>query len=85
MLYEVITNDRRNVDRLWSLSPVPEGQPRNLGAGRSPAFSPDSQWIVYTARVRGRWSLYRIRPDGSGRHPIGEGTLDELDPSYNFV
>jgi len=73
----------RNLDRLWSLSPVPGGQPRDLGPGRSPAFSPDSRWIVYTARIKGRWSLYRIRPDGSGRRPIGQGTLDELDPSFS--
>ena len=33
--------------------------------------------------LKGRWSLYRIRPDGSGRRPIGQGTLDELDPSFS--
>jgi hypothetical protein len=78
------SSDHRDVDRLFSLSPVqPGGAPRDLGPGRSPAFSPDSHWIVYTVRVKGRWSLYRIRPDGSGRRPIGQGTLDEIDPSFS--
>jgi hypothetical protein len=77
------SSDHRDADRLFSQSPVQGGAPRELGPGRSPAFSPDSGWIVYTARVKGRWSLYRIRPDGSGRRPIGQGTLDELDPSFS--
>jgi TolB protein len=77
------SSDHRDADRLFSQSPVQGGTPRDLGPGRSPAFSPDSGWIVYTARVKGRWSLYRIRPDGSGRRPIGQGTLDELDPSFS--
>ena len=77
------SSDFRDTDRLFSQSPVQGGTRRDLGPGRSPAFSPDSAWIVYSARVKGRWSLYRIRPDGSGRRPIGQGTLDELDPSFS--
>jgi hypothetical protein len=78
------SSDHPGADRLFSLSPVQAGgTPRDLGPGRTPAFSPDSGWIVYSVRVKGRWSLYRIRPDGSGRRPIGQGTLDELDPSFS--
>ena len=70
-------------DQLMSRSPALDGPVRQIGAGRSPAFSPDSEWIVYSAPVAGRWALYRIRADGSGRRPIGRGQLDELDPSFS--
>jgi Tol biopolymer transport system component len=75
--------DDRGRDVLMSRMPVVDGVVRRLGPGRTPAFSPDSQWIVYSAQVKGRWSLHRIRPDGSGRRAIGRGTFDELEPSFS--
>jgi len=36
------------------------------GLEYSPSFSPDGQWIVYTAEEAGQADLYRVHPDGSG-------------------
>jgi TolB protein len=60
-----------------------EGEPARLGPGRDPSFSPDGQWIVYSARAKGVWSLYRVRPDGSGRARIGIGTADQMQPAVS--
>lgn len=73
----------RGRDVLMSRTPALDGEVRRLGPGRDPAFSPDSQWIVYTARVGRRWALHRIRADGSGRRPIGTGNFNEYQPSFS--
>ena len=67
----------RGQDVLMSRSPVIGGTVRRLGPGRDPAFSPDSEWVVYTARIGRRWALYRIRADGSGRRQVGTGNFNE--------
>ena len=36
------------------------------GLEYSPSFSPDGQWVVFTAEPDGQADVYRIRPDGSG-------------------
>ena len=36
------------------------------GLEYSPFFSPDGQWVVFTAEPAGQADVYRIRPDGSG-------------------
>jgi Tol biopolymer transport system component len=33
-------------------------------------YSPDGQWIVFRLEDHGRYTLYRVRPDGSDLHPI---------------
>jgi hypothetical protein len=75
--------DDRGRDHVWSRMPALDGPVRRLGPGRDPAFSPDGEWIVYSALVQGQWRLYRIRPDGSARRALGRGTLDELQPSVS--
>ena len=67
------------------MSRVPplDGPIRRLGPGKDPSFSPDSEWIVYSARVGKVWQLFRIRPDGSGRHPVGRSTLDSVQPAFS--
>lgn len=69
--------------------PVPDGENRRLAPGRDPDFSPDGQWIVYSARVGDGWRLYRMRPDGSARAPLGRGVLDaehpRVSPDGGFV
>jgi hypothetical protein len=79
-----VAAEPRGRDRLMSRIPPEGGELRTLGAGRSPSFSPDGQWLAYSALVdRSHWQLARIRPDGSGRKTIGESTLDELQPSFS--
>jgi hypothetical protein len=64
--------------------PPRAGEEHVLGPGRSPAFSPDGEWIVFSAAVqRTKWRLYRIRADGSGRKAVGQSTLDQLQPSFS--
>ena len=36
------------------------------GLEYSPSFSPDGQWVVFTAEPDGQADVYRIRPDGTG-------------------
>jgi len=43
---------------------------RALAPGRDPVFHPEG-WIVYTAPSAASWQLRRIRPDGTGRAPLG--------------
>ena len=74
----------RGRDVLVTQMPPLDGKVRKLGPGRSPSFSPDGQWIVFSAPVeRSRWRLYRIRPDGSGRKAIGSSSFDELQPTFS--
>jgi TolB protein len=77
------TYDDRGHEVLAVRQPPVEGEVRIIGPGRSPAFSPDSRWIVYSGPVARAWRLYRVRPDGSGRARIGDGTLDELEPAVS--
>jgi tricorn protease len=57
---------------IWTL-PAENGRPRNLTrtsgvAERSPAWSPDGQWIAYSADVDGdNYELYVTQSDGRGQ------------------
>ncbi|MBW2270119.1 MAG: PD40 domain-containing protein [Deltaproteobacteria bacterium] len=76
--------DEHGRDQLMTRSPALDGPLRRLGPGRFPAFSPDSEWIVYSRLDRaGRWALQRIRADGSGRRPVGAGTRNEIHPTFS--
>lgn len=59
------------------------GEQRVLTRGRGPAYSPDGKWIAYSAPVRGRWALWRMRPDGTGRRSFGSGPFQEHNPSFS--
>ena len=50
--------------------------------GRDPDFSSDG-WIVYSAPFRRSWKLYRLRPDGSARAPVGRELLEEEQPAVS--
>ena len=61
----------------------PSSAPRMIARGTTPVFTPDGAWIVYSAiGTRGN-RLFRVRPDGSGRTPIGSGTSDETNPTVS--
>ena len=58
-----------------------EQEPRRLGPGREPRFCGGGEWIVYSAPIQRGRKIWRVRPDGSGRSPIGRGVLDESSPT----
>lgn len=60
-----------------------DGSQRELGRGRHPSFTPDGEWVVYSARSGKTWRLRRMRPDGSGRQPVGEGRVEEGAPTVS--
>jgi Tol biopolymer transport system component len=67
---------------LWIASaPFFGAAPHLLAPGRDPRFAGSGPWIVYTAASGRAERLYRIRPDGSGRAPIGSGGSGEGWPT----
>jgi Tol biopolymer transport system component len=66
-----------------AIEPLSEGEPRLVARGLEPAFFPEGDWLVYTTRRRGRWAIWRVRPDGSGKHPIGSSGHNERDPTVS--
>jgi Tol biopolymer transport system component len=63
------------------LADVAGGGVRQLGPGRDPVFTSDGSWIVFSARSGGRSRLWRIRPDGSGRAPLGPAGREAFAPA----
>lgn len=67
--------------RILVRSPLVAGPTRPLVPGRDPRFSADGEWIVYAAPHARETRLFRVRPDGSGRAPIGAGRRSESSPA----
>lgn len=61
----------------------PPGEPREVAAGGNPAFTPDGEWIVYVALTSKGGRLFRVRPDGTGRAPLGAGQSEENHPAVS--
>ncbi len=72
--------DHGLIEHIITHVPPTTGVPRRIAPGRHPAFTADGKWIVYSARSHDQWKLYRIRPDGTGRAPLGRGLFDEEKP-----
>jgi Tol biopolymer transport system component len=66
-----------------SVQPLSGDEPRFVTRGLEPSFSPEGDWLVYTAKRRGRWAIWRVRPDGSGKLPIGSSAQNERDPTFS--
>jgi Tol biopolymer transport system component len=60
-----------------------DGPPRRLAPGRHPAFSHDGEWIAFAAPYQRELRLWRMRPDGTGRAPIGRGIRHEARPAIS--
>lgn len=58
-------------------------EPRVLARGREPVFAPDGGWVVYSAPTRDGWRLWRMRPDGSGRQPVGTSVREQRWPAVS--
>jgi Tol biopolymer transport system component len=72
LLYSSIDEGGRAVIR--AIDPLKGGESRLVARGVEPAFC---------AKRRGRWTIWRARPDGSGKHPIGSSAHDERDPTVS--
>jgi len=64
-------------------SPTLTGKPRILSAGKEPSFSADGRWILFTAKLKKEWTIWRIGPDGTGRASLGRAGFDERRPSLS--
>ena len=62
---------------------APGTAPRLVARGTDPVFTPDGAWIVYAAIGKQGKRLWRVRPDGTGRTPVGGGTEDESNPAVS--
>jgi len=76
-----VTDPSRGVQWLMARDLRGSEEPRRLGPGSEPRFCGGSEWIVYSAPVRRGTRIWRVRPDGTGRSPIGRGVLDETAPA----
>jgi Tol biopolymer transport system component len=74
--------DARNELELRWIDPV-SGEGGALGPGRSPDFSPDGRWIVYSARAATGWQLRRMHADGSGKRRLGQSGYHENSPAFS--
>ena len=59
------------------------GALRPLGRGRTPDFSRDGDWFVYSAAVGRGWRLGRMRSIGGGRRTLGASRRDEHEPALS--
>ena len=80
LVFEV--NPHRPDSRIAAIDPE-GGEPRLIARGRRPVFTPDGTWVVYSAPLRRGWRLQRMRPDGTGKLPVGTGVRDEHAPSVS--
>jgi len=74
---------RARMQRVVSRSPTLTGEPRILSPGKDPSFSADGEWIIFSAQLKREWTIWRIRPDGTGRASLGRGGFDEARPSLS--
>jgi Tol biopolymer transport system component len=59
---------------------------KEIATGTHSAFAPSGEWIVYSAHTGRGFRLWRVRPDGSGRAPIGArwgSQGDEVTPTVS--
>jgi Tol biopolymer transport system component len=77
-----VARSEKGREQLLSRMPL-DGPIRRLGPGREPSFSRDGGWVIYAAPARRSWRIQRVRPDGTGRAPVGETALEEHLPAFS--
>ena len=83
---KVLIHEHRDANGMESLRRVElaaADSPRTVARGRSAVFTPDGDWIVYSAATRRGLKLWKMHPDGTGRRSLGRSGLQELDPSVS--
>jgi Tol biopolymer transport system component len=73
----------QNAAAIVTQAPVAGAERRPLTRGRDAVYTPDGEWIVFTAFTDGGWRLRRMRSDGSGRATIGASSRDEFNPTVS--
>ncbi len=67
-----------------AVAPAEGGEARIIArGGMDPVFTPDGAWIVYSAQTPLGRRLWRMRPDGSGKLPLGDGMYEERNPAVS--
>jgi hypothetical protein len=74
---------KSGLDEIVAIDPLAPGPPKYLANGRSPAFTPDGKWIVYSARTAKGWKIFKVRPDGSGKQYVAGGVMQEVEPALS--
>lgn len=77
-----VASDPQQGELLRWVDPA-SGEGGVLTRGRSPVFTPDGEWIVYSARSPAGWKLWRMRADGSGKRNFGRSAFHENDPTVS--
>jgi Tol biopolymer transport system component len=77
------TLDEQGREAIAVIEPEGEGGPRRLARGTAPVFTPDGEWIVYSALTREGWRIWKMHADGTGRRPVGRGGDEEGDPAVS--
>jgi Tol biopolymer transport system component len=75
--------DAQGNPEIRAIDPLAGGEPKLIARGLEPSFSPEGDFLVYTGKRKGRWAIWRVRPDGLGRYPIGSSRHNERDPSMS--
>ncbi|WP_170827463.1 DPP IV N-terminal domain-containing protein [Roseivirga sp. 4D4] len=55
----------------------------NSSASEGAAYWAKDGFIYYSANETGRYQLMRIKPDGTGKEHLSDGTADDLDPELS--
>jgi len=76
-------DSRRDNSSIVVRAPVPGAEEDFLSRGREPVFTPDGEWIVFSAESSEGWKLRRMRPDGSARKSVGRSIRDERNPAVS--
>jgi TolB protein len=74
--------DARGGSQLRWVDPL-SAERGSYGPGRSPRFSPDGAWIVFSGPSKAGWRLRRMRADGTGKRALGASGFEESDPAVS--